>query len=73
MTSERHSLPRKAVSRLPQKMSEAASVVSRGQLNEPVILSRTLKSPDEEIIARRDPDHDRQMRRTRQFPVWKES
>ena len=61
ITSERHSLPRKAVSRLPQKMSEASSVASRGQLNEPVVISRTRKSSDEEIIAMRDPDYDRQM------------
>ena len=61
ITSQRHSLPRKAVSRLPQKMSEASSVASRGQLNEPVIISRTRKSHDEETIARQDPDHDLQM------------
>ena len=61
ITSERNSLPRKAVSRIPQKMSEASSVASRGQLNEPVVISRTRKSPDAEMIARRDPDHDRQM------------
>ena len=30
-------------------------------MNEPLVISRTRKSPFEEIIARRDPDHDRQI------------